>query len=195
MDGLFNADDFVERAKRWKMPAIGIMDTDGAQGYPKLFNKAKKSGIKAIYGTAFTTINKANEAILGEIPEGSFKDYSYVSFDIETTGLSPKFHEIIEFGAVDINQDLKVGKTTQFFIKPKDKIGSFTTELTGITQQMLDSKGLYIKEGLEKIYDCLDGKITIAHNAKFDFNFLKEQFRLNNMQFPRVTVIDTLVGF
>lgn len=194
MDGLFNADDFVERAKRWKMPAIGIMDTDGAQGYPKLFNKAKKSGIKAIYGTAFTTINKANEAILGEIPEGSFKDYSYVSFDIETTGLSPKFHEIIEFGAVDINQYLKVGKTTQFFIKPKDKIGSFTTELTGITQQMLDSKGLYIKEGLEKIYDCLDGKIAIAHNAKFDFNFLKEQFRLNNMQFPRVTVIDTLVA-
>ncbi|WP_430003932.1 PHP domain-containing protein, partial [Mycoplasmopsis bovis] len=63
MDGLFNADDFVERAKRWKMQAIGIMDTDGAQGYPKLFNKAKKSGIKAIYGTAFTTINKANEAI------------------------------------------------------------------------------------------------------------------------------------
>nr|WP_307915953.1 exonuclease domain-containing protein [Mycoplasmopsis bovis] len=194
MDGLFNADDFVERAKRWKMPAIGIMDTDGAQGYPKLFNKAKKSGIKAIYGTAFTTINKANEAILGEIPEGSFKDYPYVSFDIETTGLSPKFHEIIEFGAVDINQDLKVGKTTQFFIKPKDKIGSFTTELTGITQQMLDSKGLDIKEGLEKIYDCLDGKIAIAHNAKFDFNFLKEQFRLNNMQFPRVTVIDTLVA-
>ncbi len=45
------------------MQAIGIMDTDGAQGYPKLFNKAKKSGIKAIYGTAFTTINKANEAI------------------------------------------------------------------------------------------------------------------------------------
>ncbi|CBH40301.1 PolC-type DNA polymerase III [Mycoplasmopsis agalactiae] len=194
MDGLFNADDFVERAKRWKMPAVGIMDTDGAQGYPKLFNKAKKAGIKAIYGTAFTTINKANEAILGNAPNGNFKDYSYVSFDIETTGLSPKFHEIIEFGAVDINQDLKVGKVTQFFIKPQAKIGAFTTELTGITQQMLDSEGLSIKDGLQRIYDCLDGKVAIAHNAKFDFNFLKEQFRLNNVPFPNVTVIDTLIA-
>ncbi|UUM25596.1 PolC-type DNA polymerase III [Mycoplasmopsis agalactiae] len=194
MDGLFNADDFVERAKRWKMPAVGIMDTDGAQGYPKLFNKAKKAGIKAIYGTAFTTINKANEAILGTAPNGNFKDYSYVSFDIETTGLSPKFHEIIEFGAVDINQDLKIGKVTQFFIKPQAKIGAFTTELTGITQQMLDSEGLSIKDGLQRIYDCLDGKVAIAHNAKFDFNFLKEQFRLNNVPFPNVTVIDTLIA-
>ncbi|WP_331838387.1 PolC-type DNA polymerase III [Mycoplasmopsis agalactiae] len=194
MDGLFNADDFVERAKRWKMPAVGIMDTDGAQGYPKLFNKAKKAGIKAIYGTAFTTINKANEAILGNVPNGNFKDYSYVSFDIETTGLSPKFHEIIEFGAVDINQDLKVGEVTQFFIKPQAKIGAFTTELTGITQQMLDSEGLSIKDGLQRIYDCLDGKVAIAHNAKFDFNFLKEQFRLNNVPFPNVTVIDTLIA-
>ncbi|EIN14891.1 DNA polymerase III alpha subunit [Mycoplasmopsis agalactiae 14628] len=194
MDGLFNADDFVERAKKWKMPAVGIMDTDGAQGYPKLFNKAKKAGIKAIYGTAFTTINKANEAILGNVPNGNFKDYSYVSFDIETTGLSPKFHEIIEFGAVDINQDLKIGKVTQFFIKPQAKIGAFTIELTGITQQMLDSEGLSIKEGLQRIYDCLDGKVAIAHNAKFDFNFLKEQFRLNNMPFPNVTVIDTLIA-
>ncbi|NES53846.1 hypothetical protein G3565_36670, partial [Escherichia coli] len=78
---------------------------------------------------------------------------------------SPKFHEIIEFGAVDINQDLKVGKVTQFFIKPQAKIGAFTTELTGITQQMLDSEGLSIKDGLQRIYDCLDGKVAIAHNA------------------------------
>ncbi|WP_029513264.1 PolC-type DNA polymerase III [Mycoplasmopsis primatum] len=194
MDGLFNADDFVARAKEWKMSAVGIMDTDGAQGYPKLFNSAKKAGIKAIYGTAFTTISKHNKAIYGDIPTGTFKDYSYVSFDIETTGLSPKFHEIIEFGAVEINNELKLGNVVQFFIKPKLPIGNFTTDLTGITNDMLNKEGLEIKNALQKIYDCLNNKIALAHNAKFDYNFLKEQFRIHNMPFPKVTVIDTLIA-
>ncbi|QSB07520.1 PolC-type DNA polymerase III [Mycoplasma tauri] len=192
MDGLFYPDDFVKRAKEWGMPAIGIMDTDGAQSYPRLYSSAKKAGIKALYGTAFSTINRQNNSIFGKIPKGNIKDFSYVSFDIESTGLSPKFHELIEFGGVEIDQDLKLGKVHQFFVKSKSKLKNFTIDLTKITDELLDKKGIDIKEALSQIYEILNNKIALAHNAKFDYNFLKEQFKIHNIEFPNVTVIDTV---
>ncbi|MGV2392523.1 UNVERIFIED_CONTAM: exonuclease domain-containing protein [Campylobacter lari] len=193
MDSLVSASELVKRTKEYGMTAIGIMDTDGAQGYPELYNSCKKAGIKGIYGTSFSVIPNTNDAILGPIPQGKIKDYAFVSFDIETTGLSPRYHELIEFGAMEINESLRKVQKHQFFIKPKTKLSRFTIDLTGITDEMIEKEGFDTKIALVKIYDLLNNRIALAHNAKFDYNFLKEQFRIHELPFPNVTVIDTLV--
>ncbi|WP_029905458.1 PolC-type DNA polymerase III [Mycoplasmopsis opalescens] len=191
MDGLELVTDLLAHAEKLKMPAMAIMDENGAQSYPDAFNFAKKKDIKVLYGTAFSTIFKKNEAILGPVPSGNIRAAEYVAFDIETTGLSPKFDELIEFGAVNTNNIYEQPKN-EFFIQSPKLISAFIEEKTGISNEMMKS-GLDIKESLQRIYDTLNNKIAIAHNASFDYNFLKEKFRVNNMPFPNVTVIDTMM--
>ncbi|VEU60014.1 DNA polymerase III polC-type [Mycoplasmopsis fermentans] len=193
MDGLIFPKDIVAFAEKLNHSAVAIMDVDGAQGYPEFYNAAKKSKVKPLFGTAFSVINKSNKSILGNIPEGEIKGQEYVSFDIETTGLCPRFAVIIEYGSLPIHSNMKYGRKTQFFIKCQEPIKPFTENLTGITNAMIEKSGLELKEALQKIYNDLNGKIALAHNARFDFNFLKEKFRQAKIEFPNVTVIDTLI--
>ncbi|WP_027334548.1 PolC-type DNA polymerase III [Mycoplasmopsis felifaucium] len=194
MDSVLEPGDLVSKASEYGMRAVGIIDTDGVQAFPAFYLKAKKKKVKPIFGVALSTVSKNNRSILGPIPTGNLKDYEYVSFDIETTGLSPKFHELIEFGSVLINDAFKKADKNQFFIKINSELSDFTVELTGITDNMLEQDGIDIKKALYKIYDLLNNKIAIAHNARFDYNFLKEQFRIHNVPFPNVTVVDTLIA-
>ncbi|VEU61080.1 DNA polymerase III polC-type [Mycoplasmopsis bovigenitalium] len=193
MDGLIDPEDLIKRAEKYGMPAIAISDLDAVQGFPKFYQTAQKSSVKALFGASFSTFSKKPNLFLGKKATGKISDSEVVAFDIETTGLSPRFHELIEYGSHTVKPSSIDSNQVQFLIKPTEKIKPSTTRLTGIGQFGIDSKGLDYRVALSKIYDDLNNKIAIAHNAKFDFNFIKEQFRLNNMEFPNVTVIDTLV--
>ena len=65
-----------------------------------------------------------------------FED-SFVIVDLETTGLSPKNGEIIEIGAIKVINNEVVDKM-DIFVKPSRPITWFTTNLTGITNEMVD---------------------------------------------------------
>ncbi|MFL1058498.1 exonuclease domain-containing protein, partial [Mycoplasmopsis synoviae] len=95
----------------------------------------------------------------------------YVVFDIETTSLSAYHGKIIEFAATIIENKAVVDKV-DIFIKSKEKLSHFTTQLTSITNKMLDQKGIELREALQKIYDVLNNNVAVAHNANFDYNFL-----------------------
>ena len=56
---------------------------------------------------------------------------NYVAFDIETTGLNPKYEKIIELGAAKV-RDGKVEDTFSTFINPGKSLPSRIIELTGI---------------------------------------------------------------
>ena len=60
----------------------------------------------------------------------------YIAFDIETTGLDPAYDEIIEIGAIKIENDKEI-ETFCTLIKPEYEIDEFITELTGITNEMV----------------------------------------------------------
>ncbi|VEU75689.1 DNA polymerase III polC-type [Mycoplasmopsis maculosa] len=192
MDGLMQPNEIVERAKKLGMSSVGIMDLDGVQGYPEFYLACKKNNIKGIYGATYSVIDDYNKSVYGPILKGNISDFEFVSFDIETTGLSPRFHELIEFGSITVDTNLRKKDKNQFFAKPKNKLSQFTIDLTKITDKLIEDEGFSIKESLLKIYDILNNKVALAHNARFDYNFLKEQFRLNEIPFPNVTVIDTL---
>lgn len=97
---------------------------------------------------------------------------SYVLLDTETTGLDPEYDRIIEFAAIKVRNNEIVDKF-QTLIKPPYKIDSFITELTGITNEMLESAPA-LEEIFSKIEEFIKDEIIIAHNANFDINFLYE---------------------
>lgn len=96
----------------------------------------------------------------------------YTVVDIETTGLSPYRHKITEIAAVRIDEDCNIIDEFQTLINPECKIPSFITRLTGITDDMVKDEPV-IYEIMPKFLDFVGEDIFLAHNASFDYKFLK----------------------
>jgi len=66
--------------------------------------------------------------------------------------------EIIEIGVCPLNlQTLEVGQKHSIMVKPEQgKISKFCTDLTTITQEMVDTQGIPLKEALAKLYSLYD---------------------------------------
>lgn len=115
----------------------------------------------------------------------------FTVIDIETSALSPiKGGKIIEIGAVKVEN----GKITEEFhtlINPEQKIYSKTTQLTGITNEMLEGQPVY-GQVLPKLYQFIGDTVVVAHNANFDWDrfllFYLKKVGLN----PVNKVIDTV---
>ena len=95
---------------------------------------------------------------------------SYVVVDLETTGLDPQLDDIIEFGALRVEDGMIVERFSSL-INPGYKINSFITKLTGITNEMLlSSPG--IADTFPRFIDFIGSSIVIGHNVNFDINFI-----------------------
>ncbi len=95
---------------------------------------------------------------------------NFVIVDLETTGLSPLKNEIIEIGAIKVENG-QVVDTMDIFVKPKNPVSYFITNLTGITNEMLKD-GYEIEDGMKKFIEFSENYTLIAHNARFDIGFL-----------------------
>lgn len=98
----------------------------------------------------------------------------YVVIDIETTGLSPEYDEIIEIGAIKI-KDNEVVEEYNSLVKPKQKISSFIENLTGITNEMVKDAPK-IKDILPKFKEFILDNYILGYNVNFDINFLYDAF-------------------
>lgn len=125
--------------------------------------------------------NKGKSLI--ELPE------NFTLIDIETTGLSPYWDEIIEIGAIKCVNCAPVSTYTTL-IKPHTPIDEFTEELTGITNEMLENER-DISEILPEFIEFIGSDILIAHNAHFDINFLYDAFEKIDISFSS-NFVDTL---
>lgn len=96
---------------------------------------------------------------------------SYVAFDLETTGLRPKYDKILEIGAVKVECGEVTG-TFETFIDSGVEIPPRITELTGITREMVaGSPG--IREAVEGFLDFSGESVLLGHNILFDYSFMK----------------------
>lgn len=118
-----------------------------------------------------------------------FED-DFVIVDLETTGLSPKNGEIIEIGAIKVKNN-EVVDTMDIFVRPSRPLSYFTTQLTGITNEMVD-EGVSIKEALNIFNEFSDGMKLMAHNAKFDMGFLDTYMRKTLGKSMDENALDTL---
>ena len=101
----------------------------------------------------------------------------YVIFDIETTGLDSSYDEIIEIGAIRIENN-KVVSQFQSLVKPNIEIDDYITELTGITNDMLIDAPK-IEDVLPQFMEFVGSEILIGHNVNFDINFIYDNLYRN----------------
>lgn len=115
----------------------------------------------------------------------------YIVIDIETTGLSPKYNEIIEIAAIKVRENEIVEKYS-VLIKPNEKIPESIEQLTGITNQMAEHDGIDIKSALIDFNKFISNDILVGHNVNFDINFLYDNC-LNHLEKPLTNnFVDTL---
>ena len=127
-------------------------------------------------------------------PEGGANLYSlptsFVAVDAETTGLDFDLCNIIEIGAVKVN-DGKIVDSFKSLIKVDEKLPTFIVHLTGITDEMLaDAPSL---NEVATDFDVFVGdSILLAHNASFDMNFLYAAYERALGKPLRNDYVDTL---
>ena len=99
----------------------------------------------------------------------------FVVVDIETTGLEPAFHDIIEIAALRTGKD---GKEEKFetFVAPSKPLPAHIQNMTGIHDEML--KGAPPPtSALERFRTFVQNDVIVAHNAEFDLGFLRSHIK------------------
>src|SRR5688572_2290822 len=97
----------------------------------------------------------------------------YAIVDIETTGGYAENHRITEV-AIYHHDGMQITDVFHTLINPERNIPYYITGLTGITTEMVLEAPSF-KEVAPDIFNRLDGKIFVAHNAHFDYSFLKKE--------------------
>lgn len=96
-----------------------------------------------------------------------------VFVDLETTGGSSAEHRITEIGVVEIGP-LGVSTWTTL-VNPGQSIPPFIQQLTGISDAMVRDAPSFASLA-PALFERLDGKLFVAHNASFDRGFLRAEF-------------------
>lgn len=94
----------------------------------------------------------------------------YVVIDIETTGLAAGLSEIIELGAVKVKGGV-IAEEFATLVKPQGIISDFITQLTGITNGMVQNAPV-IKDALPGYLEFIGDALAVGHNVHFDVNFI-----------------------
>ncbi|MBO5424247.1 MAG: PolC-type DNA polymerase III [Lachnospiraceae bacterium] len=188
MDSVVDIKKVIKRAKDWGHKAIAITDHGCVQAFPIANHQVSKDeDFKIIYGVEGYFVDDLKDLVVNDKGQGI--DSEYVVFDIETTGLSPKFNKIIEIGAVRI-KDGKIQDTYSRFVNPEVPIPYSITKLTSINDGMV-MEAPTIEEILPEFLEFVGDAILVAHNASFDTGFIKEFAKRQGLEFNS-TIVDTM---
>ncbi len=194
MDAMAPADVLVKQAYAWGHKAMAITDHGVVQGFPdvmKAVDGIRKEGgtFKPIYGCEIYYVNDVMDIVAGDIAAAAEEEF--VVFDTETTGLSAENDRMIEIGAVKVRNG-EVVDSFDTFIYPGRSIPPKITELTSITNEMVEDAPNE-REGLEAFLGFVgDAATLVAHNAPFDMGFLNAALKRNGIE-RRFASVDTVV--
>lgn len=99
----------------------------------------------------------------------------YAIVDIETTGGRANRDRITEV-AIALHDGEKVIDSYETLINPETIIPYGITRLTGITQEMVEDAPKFY-EVAKKIVQMTEKAVFVAHNVRFDYGFIREEFR------------------
>ena len=95
--------------------------------------------------------------------------------DVETTGLSLDSDRVLEVAIILYDGD-RIADQYSSLIYPELRIGSNVSRLTGIRNEDLQSAPKFY-EVAKKIVELTDKMILVGHNVRFDYSFLRKEFR------------------
>ncbi|WP_153731314.1 PolC-type DNA polymerase III [Sporosarcina obsidiansis] len=189
MDAVVSAQALVAQAAKWGHPAVAITDHANVQSFPEAYNAGKKHGIKVLFGLEANLVDDG-VPIVYEEQHRRLETDTYVVFDVETTGLSAVYDTIIELAAVRV-RDGEIIDRFERFANPHHPLSSITTELTGITDDMVKDAP-EVSEVMADFIEFIGDAVLIAHNASFDMGFFYASCKRAKIETTAYPVIDTL---
>lgn len=189
MDAMTSATDLIKRAMKWGMKSIAITDHGVVQAFPEAHKLLGRDNpeMKVIYGVeAYLAPDKENSVTNSK---GQNIDTTYCVLDLETTGFSAVTEKITEVGIMKVKNGEVIDQFS-CFVNPEKPIPQRVVKVTNITDDMVKDAET-IDKVFPKILEFLGDSIIVAHNAKFDVGFLKQNAKQLGYEFD-YTVIDTL---
>jgi DNA polymerase-3 subunit epsilon len=103
----------------------------------------------------------------------SLGDFAFI--DVETTGMKPLADRVTEIAIIRFSANHEP-KRWQSLINPGVAIPAEIQALTGITNAMVrDAPSFFAVR--DEVRRLLEGAVFVAHNARFDYGFIKNEFR------------------
>ena len=107
----------------------------------------------------------------------------YAIIDVETTGGSPSVDRVVEV-AIFVFDGEKITDSYSTLLNPKRPIDPYVTKLTGISNDMVKDAPLF-EDVHERILELMHENIFVAHNVKFDFGMIRQEFKRMGIDFNR----------
>lgn len=188
MDGVSDVKDIVKRAMKWGHKAIAITDHGDVQAFPDANHVVEgNEDFKVIYGVEAYLVDDL-KGIVTDSRDQSLRG-DYVVFDLETTGFSPEVNQIIEIGAVKVQNGVITDKFSSF-VNPGVPIPFRIEQLTSINDSMvIDAPA--IEQILPEFMKFCDDCVMVAHNADFDMSFIKKNCQRQGIA-CNPTIVDTV---
>lgn len=111
---------------------------------------------------------------------------NYAVIDVETTGTSPSGGKITEI-AIYIFNGSEITDSFSTLVNPECNIPWNITRLTGITNEMVANAPKFY-EIAKKIVEITANTTFVAHNAAFDYSFVREEFKRLGYDYKRKTL-------
>ena len=126
----------------------------------------------------------------GSFTEKYLIEAPYSIIDFETSGFHPSSARILEVAIIKIDSNGNVLDEFSTLINPEDgDVGR--TDIHQITIGMVKNAPK-LSEVVGHLLSILDSSIVVAHNARFEENFLESAFREVGIKHPLMPTIDTL---
>ena len=113
----------------------------------------------------------------------------YAIIDIETTGGSALAEKITEI-AVYLHDGQQITGEWSSLINPERTIPYFITNLTGISNEMVENAPRFY-EIAKQLIEMTEGRTFVAHNARFDYSFIRQEFKSLGYNYKR-SILDTV---
>lgn len=106
--------------------------------------------------------------------------------DVETTGMSGLYDRVIEIGIIRVEHN-EIVDTFNSLVNPQTYVSPFIEEFTGIHKNDLESAPVF-EELSENVTRLLGDAIFVAHNARFDYSFIKHELKRLGYSFSAKTL-------
>lgn len=190
MVGVEDIGDLIKRAISYGHKAMAITDYSVVHAFPFAYKAAKGKDFKAILGCEMYMVDDTLPMIRDCNISGSIEDTTFVVFDLETFGLNSHKNEIIEIGAIKL-KGTRIVDTFSSFVNPNKIIPKKISELTHITQDMVDNAPT-IEDVLPKFLEFTKDAVMVAHNSAFDMGFIRRDAKKYMGIDYKPPIIDTL---
>ena len=189
MVGVEDIGDLIKRAISYGHKAMAITDYSVVHAFPFAYKAAKGKDFKAILGCEMYMVDDTLPMVR-DCKTGAIEDTTFVVFDLETFGLNSHKNEIIEIGAIKL-KGARIVDTFSSFVNPNKIIPKKISELTHITQDMVDNAPT-IEDVLPKFLEFTKDAVMVAHNSAFDMGFIRRDAKKYMGIDYKPPIIDTL---